>query len=131
MPHTLVLMSSPMLGSAAWLPVEDALRDRGREVLVVSAARGVTPADVLDAYTAAIPDNMPVVLIPHSNAGLYVPALTTRRDVTGAVFVDAGLPEAHGATPLAPPEFKVFLESIADNAGLLPPWTGWWAESDM
>jgi hypothetical protein len=61
-----------------------------------------------------------VVLIPHSNAGLYVPALTTHCRVTGYVFVDAVLPAPAGQVPMAPAEFYDYLAPKADPDGLLP-----------
>jgi hypothetical protein len=69
-----------------------------------------------------------VVLIPHSNAGLYVPALTTHCRVTGYVFVDAVLPAPAGQAPMAPAKFYNYLAAKADPDGLLPPWTEWWDE---
>lgn len=61
-----------------------------------------TGQDVLDAFTAALPVGRNLILVPHSNAGAYVPALTTLRSVVGVVFVDAVLPPTHGRVPLAP-----------------------------
>jgi hypothetical protein len=68
------------------------------------------------------------VLVPHSNAGLYVPALTTHCRVTGYVFVDAVLPASAGQAPMAPAEFYDYLAAKTDPDGLLPPWTDWWDE---
>ncbi|HZV26557.1 MAG TPA: hypothetical protein VFG00_09715 [Acidothermaceae bacterium] len=46
----------------------------------------------------------PVILVPHSNAGLYVPAVVEAlgEQVRGVVFIDAALP---GAGHYTPPEF--------------------------
>ena len=89
-----------------------------------------TPARVLESVVAAAADR-PVVLVPHSNAGYYAPHLATLVDVRATVYVDAALPgpASEGKdTPLAPPAFLDFLRALADDDGLLPPWTEWWDE---
>lgn len=127
-----LLIPSPLLGPATWRPVEEWLRGQGHRVQVVdfgSAPR--TPAAVLDAVTAAAGDQA-VVLVPHSNAGLYAPHLTSLMDVEATVFVDAALPGLDledGETQLATPAFLDFLRDLADERGVLPPWTDWWGDA--
>jgi hypothetical protein len=129
---TLALLPSPLLGASVWTPVADRLRHRGWTV--VEATTPSTPAsaqDVLESLLVSLPDEPPLVLVPHSNAGLYVPALARRIFVVGTVFVDAALPPQHGEAKLAPPALYEFLRERADEAGLLPPWTQWWADADV
>ena len=66
--------------------------------------------------------------MPHSNAGLYVAALAEAHDVAGVVFIDALLPSEAPTTRTAEPPFRDFLESLADDQGVLPPWTRWWPD---
>jgi hypothetical protein len=128
----LVLLASPLLGPAVWAPVAELLRARGWSVVVPPAYRSVsTPDDVLAHLLGSIPTDTPVVLVPHSNAGLYAAALAAERDVRGIVFVDAGLPADVATTPAAPAEFRAFLAGLADERGLLPVWTTWWAGEDL
>lgn len=91
---TLVLLPSPLLGQAVWEPVAAELANRGYPVQTVSAPSTPprTSDDVMHHLLSAIPSDREVILLPHSNAGLYVPALVGQRHVVGAVFVDAGLP---------------------------------------
>jgi hypothetical protein len=123
-------LPSPLLGPACWRPAADVLSDRGFAVAGGgSASRGAprTGADALAAYLAAIPPDRDVVLIPHSNAGLFVPSIEVRRRVAGYVFVDAGLPLNGGErVPMIPAGFYEMLAGKADDTGLLPPWTQWW-----
>lgn len=86
---------------------------------------------MLGTYLAAIPDDRDVVLIPHSNAGLFVPALAAARRAVGYVFADAGLPGEVDRVPMIPAEFRDMLAGMADGAGMLPPWTQWWAGEDL
>jgi hypothetical protein len=60
---------------------------------------------VLAWFLGAIPADADVILVPHSNAGGYVPALAARRRVTGFVFADAVLPPASGTMPMVPEGF--------------------------
>jgi hypothetical protein len=128
----LALLPSPLLGPATWTPVAERLRDAGWPVTTPDLPVPVcTPGDVLRSFLASVPEADDVALVPHSNAGLYVPGLTRRRRVTACVFVDAALPPAEGRAPLAPAALYGFLQTLADPDGLLPPWTQWWGASDV
>ena len=129
----MVLLPSPFLGPAVWEPVAGELAHRGYPVQTVSAPSAAprNSDDVMDHFLSAVPGDREVILVSHSNAGLYVPALTAHRHVVGAVFVDAGLPPTCGEVLLAPPELFATLADKADGDGLLPPWTNWWDEAEV
>jgi hypothetical protein len=136
-----VLVHSPSVGPATWQPVAIELRARGRDVIVPSlldVGTGdppywprIVPA-VRGALSATAPDR-PVVLVVHSNAGLFVPAIRTGlvQPVVGSVFVDAALPARAGATPVVPDEYLELLRGKADPGGRLPRWTDWFDEADV
>ena len=84
--------------------------------------------DALALFLYSVPDDRDVVLIPHSNAGLYVPALTARRRVVSYAFVDAVLPPPSGQTSMIPADLYDFLKGKANADGVLPGWTQWWDE---
>jgi len=129
---SLALLPSPLLGPSVWQPVAQVLADRGWHTVTCAACAPLhTGQDVLDAFLAALPMDRELVLVPHSNAGAYVPALTTQRRVVAAVFVDAVLPPGRGRVPLAPPAFLDLLREKADGSGLLPVWTSWWEEAEV
>ncbi|MET0932731.1 MAG: hypothetical protein ABWX56_03390 [Mycetocola sp.] len=128
---TLALLPSPLLGPAAWSQVGTVLADRGWAVAIPPAFGRIRSFhDVLAHWERALPD-ADYVLVPHSNAGLYVPALGERRDVVGTVFVDAALPPMSGSAPLAAPPLYRMLSGLADASGVLPRWTEWWEETDL
>jgi len=128
----LALLPSPLLGSAVWQPVARVLADHGWHTVICVAAPPVrTGQDALDAFVAMLPAEQDLVVVPHSNAGVYVPELVMQRRVVGAVFVDAVLPPGRGYVPLAPPAFLDLLREKADDDGLLPVWTSWWDEADV
>jgi hypothetical protein len=112
----LLLVPSPLLGPAAWAPVAEIL---GAPVVEVGA--------VAEA-AAGLAD---VVLVVHSNAGLHAPLLAEQIGARATVYVDAALPGEGPDTALAPPAFLDFLSGLADDDGLLPPWTRWWDEDDL
>ena len=126
----LALLPSPLLGPRSWAEVAAGLRAVGHDV-VVPATRGSTPEAVIASALEGLPTDRPVVLVPHSNAGLYVPALAAARPVVGCVFVDAALPAVTGPTPTARPGMRDQLALLADRDGLLPPWTEWWGDADL
>jgi len=112
----LLLLPSPLLGPASWAPVARLLGARVVEVDEVAAVA----ADLTD-----------VVLVPHSNAGLWAPLLAADIGAVATVYVDAALPTSTGSTPLAPARFLDFVRGLADDDGLLPPWTRWWDAAEV
>ena len=130
-----VLVHSPSVGPLTWAPVADGLAARGWDNVVPSLL-DVANADppfwprVVDAVTAAVSDltpAQPVLLVAHSNAGLFVPLLMSRapRPVHACLFVEAALPARAESTPVAPEELLEFLRAKTSD-GRLPPWTQWW-----
>lgn len=128
----LALLPSPLLGPSVWRSVARVLAARGWGTLVCAGTAHVrTGQDALGAFLAMLPTERDLVLVPHSNAGAYVPELVMQRRVVATVFVDAMLPPAHGRVPLAPPAFLDALRAKADDDGLLPVWTRWWDDADV
>src|SRR5256885_930116 len=87
-----VLIHSPSVGPATWTPVAGELARRRHEALVPSlltVGAGEPPAwprvvaAVVDAL-AAVPPDRPVVLVPHSNAGVFIPVVRRGRRPPGA-----------------------------------------------
>lgn len=129
---TLALLASPLLGPSVWAAVGSVLTDDGWTVAIPPAFDRIrSPADVLAHWECALPQDGDYVLVPHSNAGLYVPALGERRNVLCTVFADAALPPPSGSTPMAPPALYRMLTELADADGVLPRWTEWWEKADL
>ncbi|CAN5223189.1 hypothetical protein BH18ACT9_BH18ACT9_06110 [soil metagenome] len=128
MAPTFALLPSPLLGAAVWEPVAGELRTGGVPTVVLDVPGAVGgPDDVIAAFLAALPSG--AVLVPHSNSGYLAPALAVASEARATVFVDAALPWAAGSTSLAPPQFLDFLTGLADDDGVLPPWTQWWDDT--
>ncbi len=135
-----VLVHSPSVGPLTWAPVAARL-DAQEFPSIVPSLIDVADSDppfwprVVEHVTAVMsrldPDRQ-VLLVAHSNAGLFIPLLVTHatRPVRGCVFVDAALPAPAGPTPVAPTELLDFLRTRAID-GRLPPWTEWWDEEDV
>jgi hypothetical protein len=130
---TVALLASPLLGPGVWRPVCEELRAKGWTVVQTAAPNQApqTWADVVEQLLSQLPAECELILVPHSNAGLYVPTLRDQRRVVGAVFVDAGLPPSVGSVPLAPPALVAQLATLAGCDGLLPPWLDWWPPADI
>ncbi|HET6654394.1 MAG TPA: hypothetical protein VFH10_17285 [Nocardioides sp.] len=126
-----VLLPSPLVGAATWRPVAEVLRAGGASVAVASTDGCTTPEQVQAAYVAAVPPgDGAMVLVPHSNAGYLAANVAAAVGSAGVVYVDAALPASTGPTTLAPSELLDFLAGLADEDGVLPPWTQWWDDSD-
>ena len=142
-----------------WEPVAERLGADGWSVAVCRQPAPVTTAAAaLAGFLDGVPAGRPVVLVPHSNAGLFAAEVARQRDVVATVFVDAALPQrvtapevappgspecsdgaishrtsstTKGEAPLAPAAFLDFLRGLADPDGLLPAWTRWWPDADV
>ncbi len=136
-----VLIHSPSVGPGTWSPVARRLRQAGHEVVVPSllgVGDGEAPywpravAAVREALRLAGP-GQPAVLVPHSNAGLFLPLIADGMDYPLActVFADASIPAESEVTTAAEEEFLPFLRGLARPDGLLPRWTDWWPEHDV
>jgi hypothetical protein len=132
-----VLVHSPSVGPATWAPVADRLPDAVVPSLV-DVADAPPPywprvVAIVRAAIDALPAGRPVIVVAHSNAGLFVPLIVeaSTRPVAGCVFVDAALPARSEATPVADPDLLDFLTPKADADGRLPPWTSWWDSADV
>lgn len=135
-----VLVHSPSVGPSTWGPVAEQLAAAGHRVRVPSLLEvgvGAPPfwprvVDAVRDELRQVPDGSPVMLVAHSNAGLFLPVIRSgiEQPVVGSIFVDAGLPARTGPTPVAEPEFLEFLRPMAVN-GRLPRWTDWWDEADV
>jgi hypothetical protein len=136
-----VLVHSLLLGPLSWAPVAAELTAAGAATVTPSLVDVTDPDDppvwprVTDAVHDAVgrlPDDRPIVVVAHSNAGPFVPAIaqTARRPVAGCLFVDARLPARAGPSPAATPERLAHLRAMVVQ-GRLPQWTTWWDEDDV
>jgi hypothetical protein len=140
MQPVIVLVHSPSVGPSTWGPVAEQLAAAGHRVRVPSllhVGEGDPPfwpriVSAVRDDLGKIPTGQPLVLVAHSNAGLFLPSIRAGLDhpVAGSAFVDAALPARTGPTPVAPPELLDFLRPMAVN-GTLTRWTNWWDEDDI
>jgi hypothetical protein len=132
-----VLMHSPSVGPATWGPVARRLPGSVVPSLLHVAEAGPPFWPVVAESVAAVVDGLPdgdeVVLVAHSNAGLFVPAVVERveRTIEGLVFVDAAVPARRGPTAVVSPANLRFLEGLVAADGRLPQWTSWYDEADV
>jgi hypothetical protein len=128
----LVILPSPLLGAATYEPLATALGRRGVESVVAPLpAGGVTPASVLVGFRSAAAEHRATVLVAHSNAGYYAPAVADDATLP-VVYMDAALPDPDVTTTLlAPPSLAPFLDGLPTTDDLLPPWTQWWGDEDV
>jgi hypothetical protein len=140
MAASFVLIHSPSVGPRTWQPVAHRLMALGWEVTVPSLLHVADEGPpfwprVVEAVRTGLgtaEHDQGVVLVAHSNAGLFIPVITTALPglVLGCIFVDAALPPASGAAPVAPPELLALLRDKASD-GRLPRWTNWWDEEEV
>jgi hypothetical protein len=130
----LVLLHSPLVGPTSWLRVAPALQARGHDVVVpdltpILGENGPYYVALAEAVATVMASES--ILVVHSGAGALVPAIAARRDLPGAVFVDALLPH-RGESWFAgvPEQLGSRLRSLAKD-GKLPPWHAWWPKGAM
>lgn len=132
-----LLLPSPLLPRTVHAPFLDALGEalwsmQRRECSVDVAAFPRPPADaaaVLGAFRSRVEEMTPDLVLTHSNGGRYAALAAPGVPV---VHVDAALPAESGdPSPMAPGAMLERLAGMADDAGLLPPWSRWWPEEDF
>ncbi len=129
-----LVLPSPFLGPTAYGRLAERLAATGDWAGVAHLPPApFMPADVLATFTVQALAERATVLVPHSNAGLYTPAVhAATASVVAAVYLDAALPTpGETRAPLAPPAMAHSVAAMADAGGLLPPWTRWWEEADI
>ncbi|MCU7724923.1 alpha/beta hydrolase [Actinoplanes sp. KI2] len=135
-----VLVHSPSVGPRTWAPIKSRLEAGGAATIMptlVGVADSGPPfwrvvSQITREAIDQLPADQPIVIVAHSNAGLFVPVVVTSapRPVAGCIFVDAALPSLSGPTPVATPELLEFLRPKAVD-GRLPQWTAWWDDEDV
>ncbi len=125
-------MHSPLVGASSWSPAARALEERGYQC-DVPAVPGLVPwSRWADAASAAVTRREEeLVVVGHSAAGLALPAIAATIDAAALVFVDARIPPDRGRVAPADDGFLEFLVGLADDTGVLPPWSQWWGPDVM
>ncbi|HEU5242139.1 MAG TPA: hypothetical protein VFU25_09000 [Ornithinibacter sp.] len=124
-----VLLPSPFLPTRAYDPLVASLQHRGWDVVVATTREVLDgPEPVRRAYRTCVERERPDVVVAHSNAGRFAAAAAEGVPV---VYVDAALPPEKGEASLAPESLLGHLAGLADEEGILPPWTRWWPDEDL
>lgn len=136
-----VLVHSPSVGPSTWHAAADRLRDAGHDAVVpslLSVGQGGPPhwprvAAAVREGLGRTDTSQPVVLVVHSNTGLFLPLIANELDrpVACSIFADASIPPPGGSAPVAEADFLPFLRGLVDENGRLPQWTSWWDEEDV
>jgi hypothetical protein len=127
----LVLLHSPLTGSAVWRKLALLLSERGHEVRVPDyrdVLAGPPPYYEKITHKAGREAGEASALIAHSGAGALVPSLvdTAAQRITSVVFVDALLPHPGKCWfDTVPQPMAAKLRSL-EAGGWLPPWDRWW-----
>ena len=128
---TLVLVHSPLVGPSSWRPFDDVARARGVDV-VRPDLTGVVDAEppqwryLVDAAVDSASDRPELVVVGHSGAGAFLPAIAHRvKDrLRAVVFVDAIVPPSAGEHRTSEQLSKFLDDKTVD--GRLLPWFDWW-----
>ena len=133
----LLLVHSPLVGSATWDLVAADLAGRGGKVGVPDLTGTVEAGPPYCLRQAEViarsASGQPAILIGHSGAGPLLAAAGAIIDqVRGYIFVDAGLPTpGQSWMETAPPGLAAQLRDMADDQGWLPPWPQWWGDETL
>lgn len=133
MRDAVLLLPSPLLPASAYGDLVEALDAVGLDTFVATPELGpgeVVPADIVQQWATA--NDGERLLLAHSNAGYLAPAVRAMASSDQRlIFMDAALPPTLGKALLAPPAFRAHLARLADDHGLLPPWTRWWTPEEL
>jgi hypothetical protein len=135
-PVRLALIHSPLVGPSSWRPAAAALHALGEAAIAVDYG-GVGAPDwyggAASRIAAALPGDQPVVLVLHSGAGGFAPALpgALGSRLAGFLFVDAAMPYPGRCWfDTAPPALAGRVRALAKD-GMLPPWDTWFGRGGI
>ena len=128
---TLVLVHSPLVGPSSWRPFSNVACARGFDV-VRPDLTGVVDAErpqwryIVDTAVDSTSDRKELVVVGHSGAGAFLPAICQRLEdrLRAVVFVDAIVPPAAGVNHTSE-QYLSFLDDKTIDGRLLP-WLDWW-----
>jgi len=123
-----LVLPSPFLPDLAYEPWVAALGRAGLDAVLAPVPSPPDARQLVELWRG--PADTDTVLLAHSNAGYLAPIVSEACGGAAIVFVDAALPSPGMTTRLAPARFRDFLAGIADEHGVLPPWTRWWPRAD-
>ena len=135
--YRVTLLPSPLLPRLSAEAFTSAVAERWwrlhQEEVAVGIAAFPKPAPdaqaVLDTFRMVVAMERPDLVLTHSNGGRYAALAAPGIPV---VHIDAALPPASGEeVPMAPAAMLDHLTTMADDDGLLPPWSRWWPEEDF
>lgn len=120
-----LLVHSPLVGPSTMRFLGDALAANGWSTTVPDLRPGLATVDGFLALAAARSPGPGVVLVGHSRAGAFLPALAVLTGAAGSVFLDAVVPEGDQSTS---PTIRslAFVDQLPLTDGRLPPWYEWW-----
>ncbi|MCU1398865.1 MAG: hypothetical protein JWN62_1974 [Acidimicrobiales bacterium] len=120
-----LLVHSPLVGPSSMAFLGEALVAHGWSSTVPDLRAGVSTVDAFLELAAGCSPGPGVVLVGHSRAGAFLPALAALTGAAGSMFVDAVVPEDDG--PSSPPTGLLdFVDQLPLTDGRLPPWHQWW-----
>jgi Alpha/beta hydrolase family len=130
MQSDIVLVTGPLVGASSWAPTADRLRAAGARVQVPDVLTRSGSAPSWSTWTSHLADLVSVdeepILVGHSSASTLVADLATKIPVRGLIIVDGDIPPASGSAPPVRVTLHEFIAELADEDGLLPPWSQWW-----
>jgi hypothetical protein len=127
----IALLGSVFLPPTVLEPLAAALDDEGYDVTTMAPIISGSSREVLGDYEKHVSGLRSPIIVAHSNAGNYVPALVSQTAVAGAIFMDAALPPFGGGRwPVVPDNLKRTLPTTADRSRV-QRWTRWWPAEEM
>jgi hypothetical protein len=130
MQSDIVLVTGPLVGASSWAPTADRLRAAGAHVHVPDVLARLGSAPSWSTWTSHLADLASVdeepILVGHSSASTLVADLATKIPVRGLIIVDGDIPPASGSAAPVRATLREFIGGLADEDGLLPPWSQWW-----
>jgi hypothetical protein len=131
----LALVHSPLVGAGCWRGVEAALIASGAKARTLECGSLEGPGRYAQisrrVATAAACLEAPWVLVVHSAAGAFAPAVVERATVapSAVLFVDAVLPHPGRSWLEAAPQTLAARIRDLEVGGRLPPWHRWFVRS--
>lgn len=119
-----LIIHSPLVGPSTVQPLAAAMEALGWTTTVPDLRSAIaSPARFGEGAASAV--DTADIIIGHSGAGAFLPAVAAATRAATAMFIDAVVPPSE---PLFTPSARLLqlLDTLPIVEGLLPPWHEWW-----
>jgi hypothetical protein len=120
--------------ASSWSPTANLLETQHKVVVpdvVANPSEYPEWPDWASSVKALLPIGNAMTLVGHSSASVVATQLASMVPTARLIIIDGLIPPPSGEVLPVPERLFPLLDSLADQRGMLPPWSQWWVGSPL